>query len=553
MNKFLALTRVLLVSGSTPFTKNKASKIKGIFLYIILAIVFLPIEISIGAFSGVVYDAMKRINQEGMILVLTFTISCIIVLVFGILYVLSVFYFSKDIESLLPLPLNPMEILASKFSVTLIYEYLIELLFLVPILIVYGIKSGGGIAYYALSIIMFFTLPVIPLVIASVLAMILMRFTNIGKNKDRFKVISSMVLVVGVFGFNIYINKISASNSSPEQIQSLLSQGNNSLIVVVTTIFINAKIAALSMINLGSLKCFANLGIYLAMTLCSFLLFLLLAQGLYFKGVIGLNQSVTKHKKLTSDILEKGTISSSATKAIFIKELKLLFRTPIYFINCVLMNFLWPIFILFPIAIKPGGINEIKKLSLNFSNSASSGIAIAVFFAVSVIITALNFITSTSISREGQNVFFMKYIPISYKKQINAKMLSGILMSTIAVTLMLIVSIILIKPDLSLIIIAVLVSALGIIFASETGMLIDLYYPKLVWDNEQKAVKQNLNTIVNMVLCFVFSGITIFIVIKFNLQLISVVLFIIILFGLLDYILYFLLMTLGINQLKKLE
>lgn len=553
MNKFLSLTRVLLISGSTPFTKSKKGKIDGIFLYLILAIAFLPIVISIGAFSGVVYDALKQVNQEGLVLTLAFTITCIIVLVFGVIYVLSIFYFSKDIENLLPLPLNPMQVLASKFLVTLIYEYLIEALFLVPILIEYGIKSNGGILYYGLSLIMFLTMPVIPLIIDSVLGMILMRFTNIGKNKDRFKVISSLVLVIVIFGFNMYINKFSASNSSPEQLQKLLAQGNNSLVSVVTTIFINAKVAALSIIKLGSLNGLANLGIYLAMTIFSFLLFLLLAEGLYFKGVIGLNQSVSKGKKLTNDILDKGTMSSSVTKAILVKELKLLFRTPIYFMNCILMNFLWPVFIVFPIIMQPGGLSKVNKLSLNISSRGDSGIAIAMIFGMSIVITALNCITSTAISREGQNIFFIKYIPVNYKKQINAKMISGILMGIVAVTLMLIVSIIIIKPDVSLIILAVLVSIIGIIFASETGLLIDIYFPKLIWDNEQKAVKQNLNVFVNMVIGFVFSGLSIFIVIKLNLELISVVLFLTIVFGLLDYVLYSVLMTLGVNQLKKIE
>jgi len=146
----------------------------------------------------------------------------------------------------------------------------------------------------------------------------------------------------------------------------------------------------------------------------------------------------------------------------------------------------------------------------------------------------------------------MKYIPISYKKQINAKMLSGILMGIIGVSLMLLVGIIIVKPDFSLIIIAGVISILGIIFASEAGMLIDLYFPKLIWDNEQKAVKQNLNTFVTMVICILFSGLAAFMVIKLNLQLISSIFFISIVFGLLDYILYSLVMTLGVDQLEKL-
>jgi len=82
--------------------------------------------------------------------------------------------------------------------------------------------------------------------------------------------------------------------------------------------------------------------------------------------------------------------------------------------------------------------------------------------------------------------------------------------------------------------------------------LIDLYFPKLIWDNEQKAVKQNLNTFVTMVICILFSGLAAFMVIKLNLQLISSIFFISIVFGLLDYILYSLVMTLGVDQLEKL-
>ena len=159
MNKFLSLTKVLLVTGTTPFAQNKNKRIKGILLYAILAIAFIPIAISVGELTGVVYDALVKIDQEGTVLLLGYTIMSMIIMVFGVFYVLSVFYFSKDVENLLPLPLNPMEILGAKFLVTLIYEYLIETLFLLPVIISYGIKSGGGVVYYLYSLIIFLTIP----------------------------------------------------------------------------------------------------------------------------------------------------------------------------------------------------------------------------------------------------------------------------------------------------------------------------------------------------------------------------------------------------------
>ena len=58
----------------------------------------------------------------------------IMVFMFGIFYVMNVFYFSKDVENYLYLPVQAGgEILgASKFLVSLIYEYFIILVFFLP-------------------------------------------------------------------------------------------------------------------------------------------------------------------------------------------------------------------------------------------------------------------------------------------------------------------------------------------------------------------------------------------------------------------------------------
>lgn len=552
MNNFFTLTKVLLKSGTNSGNKKKNKRAINIILMLVVAAALTPMAISIGAFSGVIYDSMVKIHQEGMVLMLAYTIASAIIMVFGIFYVMSVFYFSKDIETLLPLPLSPTVILSSKFLVTLVYEYFLEAIFLLPVIIDYGIKSSGNIAYYVLSLFMFLTIPIVPLVVASILSMILMRFTNIGKNKDRFKVMGSLLLMVAIFGFNTYANKITASSRSMNKIQAMLTEGNNSLINVFTNTFISAKLATLSVVNLSSNKGLINLALYILLNILLFVIFLVLAESLYLKGVVGLNQSVNKRRKLTNDILEKGTNSSSTLTALVLKELKILIRTPIYFLNCILMNFIWPIFVLIPI-ISSGGMKDIQKLGDQLIKPEFTGIAMAAAFGVSLFISASNSIASTSISREGQNLYFLKYIPVSYKKIINSKILSGIVISVIGVALMIITSYIILRPEIGLIIIALFMSTLGIIFSAETGILMDLFFPKLNWDTEQKAVKQNLNAMFNMFLCMALGGLVVFIVVKLSLELISAALFIFIVFGTLDYILYRIVMTVGVNRLKQIE
>lgn len=553
MNKFISLTKVLLITGDTPFVKSGKKKIRGFILFALLATAFLSIAISIGNLTRIIYDSLVPINQEGTVILLAYTLASMLILVFGVFYVLSVFYFTKDIDNLLPLPLKPMEILTSKFLVTLIYEYLIEILFLLPVIICYGVKSHGNVLFYIINFLIFITIPIIPLIIASILSIVIMSFTNLAKNKDRFKVVSSIVIMFIILGFNMYSNKITSGSMSTIKLQNTFAEGKNSFLSTITTVFFNAKLASLAVIKAGSLKGLIYIGIYIAITVLFVILFLVFAQAFYFKGVIGLNQSSSKKTSISMEELDKGTNSSSSTKALVIKELKILFRTPVYFINCILMNFLWPIFFVLPIVAQPGGIKDVRNLSKFISQGDNGCVVISISFLISVIISALNCITSTSISREGENLFFMKYIPVNYKKQINAKVLSGITMGFVGVFFMIIVSIFLLRPSFTITLLVVIVSVIGIILSSETGMILDLYFPKLIWDNEQKAVKQNLNVIINLAISAALSGACVYVTTKFRLKLVTVFLIIILVYGAIDYILYLFLMTLGVKQLKNLE
>ncbi|HPM00289.1 MAG TPA: hypothetical protein PLS45_10430, partial [Bacillota bacterium] len=150
MNRYMVLTGVMLKNFNLlnlRLGKSGKNPIRGILLSLLIFAAFLPMMLGIGSLAMVGYDVLFEIRQEGLILVTGFSISSLTIFFFGIFYVMSVFYFSKDIESLLPLPLKPSEILAAKFTVAMLYEYLTEAIFLGPILIGYGIASKAGLLY----------------------------------------------------------------------------------------------------------------------------------------------------------------------------------------------------------------------------------------------------------------------------------------------------------------------------------------------------------------------------------------------------------------------
>lgn len=99
----------------------------------------------------------------------------------------------------------------------------------------------------------------------------------------------------------------------------------------------------------------------------------------------------------------------------------------------------------------------------------------------------------------------------------------------------------------------IIVSLVSIVPILEAGLLIDLFNPKLDWENEQKAVKQNINVVFSMIFAILLCSAIIYIEIKFIDSLKLAALFMLTCFGLAAALLYYFLMRKGIEQYDKLE
>lgn len=551
-NNLLTLTKVLLKNVSNSPGKQKKNRFQWVIIAI-LAVAFTPMVIGIITFLSMVYDALSSMSQQGIILSLGLTVSAFIIFFFGLFYVLNTFYFSNDVESLLPLPVRPSEILGAKFIITVIYEYLTELLFILPILVVYGAKSNSGFVYWVYSVLIFLILPVIPLALASLIIMPIMRFTSFAKNKDRFKFVGGLIALGLGLGINFVIQRFANQAIDPKQMQNMFTQGNNSLVGVFSKAFPSSKFAAEGLINSTNISGIANILLFVAISLTAFILFQYLGESLYFKGVMGVSESSSRRKKLSKEEFNKKTVKGSVIITYTLKELKLLFRTPIYFMNCILMNFLYPLFLIVPLLAQSKGVSSLGELGKYMTDKSLSGFILVIAFEVVIFVSSSNGITATSISREGQNIYVTKYLPVSYYDQIMAKVLSGVSMGIVGMLSMVIVAAILFKVQVLMIAGILLTGFTAILFTSFAGIFIDLYNPKLNWDNEQKAVKQNMNLLYNMALCVAIGGLTIFAAFKFKMNFVQTFVIIIILFGLLDTLLYYLLTTKGVERFNKIE
>lgn len=554
MGNLLVLTKVLLkntLSFGSQSVKNKARFMKQVFLIIVFIAAFGPVLASFGYMVAGAYDLLAPVAQEGVLLGLSLSLVSVLVFFLSIFSVVSVFYFSQDIENLFPLPLRPWEILGAKFLVALLYEYLTGLVLLLPVLVIFGVKSGGGVYYYLAALTVFLTLPVIPFVVASALMMIIMGFTGWVKNKDRFRLWAGIFGLFFAVGFNILFQKYAGQGVEGEKLAQLIMEGNNSLLNLTFGIFPQTRLGTYALINPPGTGVIYLL-LYVLAAFCALIVFAFLGQALYFKGVMGITETTVKRKRLGGDELEKETALGSVLKAYVLKELRLLFRTPVYFMNCVLMNFLWPVFLIIPFILQPDFGRQVSVFSGFIKNPDSAGYIAAGVFALGAFVTASNGITSTAVSREGENIYVVKYLPVDYKTQIMAKVLSGVILGFTGLVLVILTIGFFLGISVYLLFLFLISGFLGVLFSSLAGMALDLNFPKLHWDNEQKAVKQNLNVMVMILGAVVLSGLILIGVIKLELGL-ELALGVIIGFaGLLNWFLYRYLVTRGVQLFADL-
>lgn len=485
-------------------------------MYLILLLAFIPIAIFIGTIVGEMYSALASIQQEGTLLALGFTSISIMIFLFGIFYVLNIFYFANDIEALLPLPLKPSYILGAKLTTAIIYEYIVAAILFVPLVFSYGVKSGSGFLYYFYSLILYIALPVIPLLLASALVMVVMRFTNIAKNKDRMRIIGGIIAVVLALGGNFAIQFYANKPIDESELQHFFMQ-KNSLIEFVTNWFPTSKFPAQALVNWDSMVGLANITLFIGISLLLLIGFLMLGEAIYFKGVTGVSETTAKRKKINETDLAFGTRRSMPITALLKKEIRLLVRTPAYLMNCILSSLMLPLILILAFFLNPNGTSQLLALQTLFNGDPNMGLILSIVFAIAVFLSAANSIAATAISREGKHFFVSKYLPVSYIIQLWAKLFSAVIFSALTVVVTMVVIVAVLKPAVIVVLFSSVILMLGIVFSSLVGLLFDLHFPKLDWVNEQRAVKGNLNVVFSLLINIAIAGGLVFVFAQFDL------------------------------------
>ncbi|MGE5391217.1 MAG: putative ABC transporter permease subunit [Deltaproteobacteria bacterium] len=557
MRSFWALLKILLINYfglslrqvKDPANRREYFKKFGLGVIIVVALaptIFLYIRMLIQG-----YDVLAPLGQEGAILTLGLVLVSALVFFFGVFYVVSFFYFATDAESLLALPLRAWQVLGARFCLLLCYEYLTALPFLLPPLIVYGVKAGAGLSYWIIACLGFFMVPVLPLSLAAIPTIVVMRFANLSRRKDLFKIIGSMLVIALVIAYQFLFQNTAPNSMDPEFLQRLFTE-RTGLMNYLSRVFPSTRYLGLALINAGNSAGLLNLLLFAAISLAALILAWFTGEKLYYRGLIGSSETSARRKALNHEDYRRLERSSPAVLTYFIKEVRILLRTPTYFMNSVMTNLLAPVLVLLPFYFQSRrGITMPWSGLMN--NLNGQRILLVAVVSIILFMVGSNAMTATAISREGKEFYISRFIPLSYQQQINAKMLSAYIFGIIGAFLMIAASRILIPESPLFMSLMLGVSLVAIIPVIEAGMLLDILRPKLEWENEQQAFKQNLNVMFSMLFALLIAGAAAYFVINYFHSPLSAALFMVVCFTLLAVLLYYLLMTWGIRRYHELQ
>ena len=464
--------------------QNKLNR-KSFYFWLILIVI-----VAITLISNKIIDVLQDANQLEVFPSILMALVTVIMFMQTIILSINVLYFSKDIESLLPLAIKSEELLISKINTILTILYGTELMFTFIPLILYGASAGMGIGYYISEIVVLLLLPLFPAVTISLISLILMKFIKKIKHKNAFQIMTTLLFVIIIVLLEVLsINWIMTQQNDYSEIGvSLKNLADN----INKTLFVTEPLVAI----LQQQKIWTNLLKVLGVYAVLILLLILIGKKIYLKNVLKLT-AYNKSKVIKKVDFDTQCKPESVYKAYIKNEFNNLLKNAIFFMQTIFPVCMTVISLIFlAIYFKIGIIDKIQELSDLLVGLNLNMEGVCIILGVAQILYSLVSISITSISRMGKNAIFMKFIPVNMYKQFLIKNIPQILINIILLLIILISA----KIFFTLISIVDLICifVLGVVLSilnSYLMLIVDIKRPILNWKAEVEVFKQNGNKI----------------------------------------------------------
>lgn len=472
-------------------------------LYFWILVLLIPYA----AFMYFQFGSLFEAGLGGMALQIGFVFCCFLS-VFTLLFSFAnIFYFSSDLSALLPLPVKPQAILTAKTVVVLIPEIPLVSMIALPLAIAAVTSQYCSIAAGIWVFLCALLCALSSALVMAILTMVLMKVMPVFANKDRFGMIIGLLSVLFAVFCSLIGQFLGQGAADDPSILIHMLQSNQGAISSLSGVFFQSLAAVDSIVHKSLLSGLLFVGE------CALILVLYFAAAktLYLPVAVKImGQAASRPSKKVS------LRSSSPFAALAKNEWHMLMRTPAYMTNCVMSAFIMPLIFIIMTLFVPS-MKELREIAAGYSledlalmmNWPAWALALAAGILAGLFFGSLNGIAGTAITREGKpGLMQIRSMPVSMKTFTASKMAVGMLIGWVSTLMLVPVFMMYLSISWSAILMYGLGTLAAVAASSAIALFIDCIHPKLIWDNETVAVKNNFNIVFDLLATWLLAGLT---------------------------------------------
>lgn len=447
--------------------KKRAKLTAMLVLYGILALVMM-------AYVGLMCWGVAALGAGSKLPLCLAVVSGLVVLVFTVLRAGPVLFETGDYEMLISLPVRPTAVVVSRFAAMYFSNAAMTLAVLLPGMIVSGFMLKPGFAFYPMMLLGAIFLPLIPMTIAMLLGMLVYMLSARMKRRKLAVLFFSMLATLAVLILPLLLAKL-----QPDQ-----------LILGIRTLLDSLRSFYPPAGWFGDAVSKGNIGAYMLFAVGSAAVFGAAAGivGWKFRSICDL---LSSHRS-RSDFRMEAQRSTGMRKALYLRELRRYFASPIYVMNTGVG---YVLAVILAAGVIVSGISTIlDELPVPIELAPRVTVFILAFCYV------LSPTTTSAISLEGKSWWLLKSLPVPAAEIMGSKLMVNL---TIALPCWLVSTVLLfigIRPEGIAALWLVLLPLGYILFSACLGLKINLKLPMFSWENESQPVKQGKAVLVCMLI-----------------------------------------------------
>ncbi len=468
MNNLLLLIKIQFLSlfGINKIANKKKGKNASTIGILGVGLIFVAIIVAIGyIYAKMFAEAYVMMGKTQEFLPTIFATVSVICLVFSFYSASGNVYGAKDYDLLSAMPIKKHTVVLSKLIFMYVADLIFAILVLVPTIFVHFEIIGKVASLNLLRLfLMTLALPVYPMLVSVFLGVIVSYISSKFRRKSLAQSLIYTFLFIGIYAVSIIGTDLEDS----------LGAIRNMFIVYP---WVQKGIASYSYTLL-----FVGVGIALLTLLIVFVSY-----------TFDKLNTLLKSTKRAKNYKFKALKTNSQFKALVKKEFKLLFSAPIYAMNTLIGSLITV-------------VGTVVLTVMAFDSSVLAilfAIILQSLFAFALMISPT---TAVSINVEGSCFYIMRTTPVPTKTMLNAKLFVNFIVAVIPAFVSGLIFSFSLWSEPLLAIFTILSAPLYAILGGNLGLLFNLLFPYMKWDNITKAVKQGVSVLFTILCGMVIAG-----------------------------------------------